>query len=239
MSPLAQTLHVHPVQAHAAALVPRAAVGVLIALVFAVIAQRYGQGAVRWLLPAMQAQLQDFLPEFRISSFLIDEAAGQPQLDAQVLLSRPLQIGHRVVDQVVLANAALTLGAFWQPVAVAIATAAVWPTKLRHALRERTAAVPGWRENATAWARFGASALAIGLAGLAATALSVFLAPAMLAGLTMGDIFWHEAGDQIVPPIVRLPRFLEEGGWLMLGLLTGALCMGATHWLVTRLANRP
>jgi len=61
------------------------------------------------------------------------------------------------------------------------------------------------------------------LAGILATVLSVCLAPSMLAGMMIGDIYWHEASDQIIPYVVRLPRFLEEGGWSMLGLTVGAL----------------
>jgi hypothetical protein len=61
----------------------------------------------------------------------------------------------------------------------------------------------------------------------------VLLAPAMLAGLMIGDIYWHEASEQIIPHIVRLPRFLEEGGWLLLGMSTGSLCSTAAQWTLT------
>ncbi|HXY21191.1 MAG TPA: hypothetical protein VEI29_00805 [Burkholderiaceae bacterium] len=211
----------------------RAAIGTALALTVAVVAQRWGENAVRWFLPTMQARLQDLLPEFRIASFAVLEATGQMQLTAQVLLLRPLQIGHHVVDELVWANAAITLGAFWQPVAVAMATAAVWPWSLRRILRIRTDAAPG----AMATRRFAtlsvARVLAVVSACVAATALSVVLAPSMLAGLIIGDIYWHEASEQIIPHIVRLPRLLEEGGWLLLGLSTGSLCTTAAQWPLT------
>ena len=218
---------------HVAPMVGRAAFGTAIALLFAVAAQRWGERPVRWLLPAMQTQLHDLLPEFRISIFAVAERAGQAQLGVQALLARPLQIGHHVVDQIVLADAAVTLGAFWQPVAVAMATAAVWPPTVRG----KFGIGKNWSRNSAGSFRpatlLAARALALCSSCLGATALSVFLAPSVLAGMIIGDIYWHEASEQIIPHIARLPRFLEEGGWLMLGLTTGSLCAIAAQWMLT------
>jgi len=211
--------------------------GTAIALMIAVAGQRWGEHLFPWLLPAMKARIQDILPEFRISFFALTEVAGQAQLRLQALLMRPLRIGHHVVDQLVLANAAVTLGAFWQPVAVATATAAMWPCASRRHLRNCARPQLGAFNTRSFVSMFVARGLAVLLACLLTTALSVLLAPSILAGLIIGDIYWHEASEQIIPHIVRLPRFLEEGGWLMVGLTTGALCAIAAQWTLTRCAR--
>ncbi|SPE23213.1 membrane hypothetical protein [Burkholderiales bacterium] len=185
----------------------RALLGVAIALAGALIAERWGGAVVQWLLPAMHSVLQGLLPEFRIDFLDLSKVTGQANLRTQVLLMRPFWIGRHLVEPPVLATAQLTLGAFWQPIAVAIASAA---------------ALGGGRGKAPVCA-----ALAAAAAGVLATALSVALAPTMLAGMMIGKIYWHEASEQIIPHIVRLPRFLEEGGWLMLGLVVGALIAAA------------
>jgi len=184
-------------------------------------------------LPAMQTQLHDLLPEFRISFFAVAETPGQAQLRVQALLARPLQIGHHVVNQFVLANAAVTLGAFWQPVAVAMATAAVWPSTVRRKLSIDKNRSPNSAGSYRPAIWLAARAFALCSSCLGATALSVFLVPSVLAGMIIGDIYWHEASEQIIPHIARLPRFLEEGGWLMLGLTTGSLCAIAAQWMLT------
>ncbi len=197
----------------------RAAFGAVIALIGAAIAARWGEAAVYWMAPVMRSMLQALMPEFRLPVFAVYDGFGPARLYAQAQLVRPLQIGHHLVDQPVLTTAQLTLGAFWQPVAVAIAAASALscgpPSVALQGAR------PAFRPSAAL-----ACVLAAAIAGLLATGLSVVLAPSMMAGMMMGGIYWHEASDQIIPHIVRLPRFLEEGGWLMLGLALGALVGG-------------
>jgi hypothetical protein len=198
----------------------RATVGIVIALGSAAAAARWGDALVGRMLPAMQSVLQDLMPEFRISGLEVHERLGQAQIVVQALLLQPLAIGQRLVHGTVVTTAHVTLGAFWQPVATAVATAAIWPGVLLRGFLPDSGA---GRSRGSVLAPLLASALGAALAGCLATALSVALVPAMMAGLMVGQIYWHEANDQIVPHIVRLPRFLEEGGWLMLGLVVGAV----------------
>lgn len=171
----------------------------------------------------MQAILQDLLPQFRLPVFELQEASGQVQLHLLALLMQPLQIGHRVVSPAVVAHAQVTLGAFWQPVALAAATAAVWPRRIQQNGPVPVKGVQPPKGAAGGFIWIVPAVLAAVIAALAATILSAFLAPSLLAGMIVGQAYWHEASDQIAPHIVRLPRFLEEGGSLMLAILVGAL----------------
>ncbi len=198
----------------------RALLGVVIALTASAMLARWGEALVRWMLPMMKWIARSHLPEFDISTFEIREVLGQPQLYMQASLAHLLRIGRHDVHGPVWTTGHLTLGAFWQPVAAAIACGAVWPDA-REESRTAIGSRKGW-SSATGLVLSLTGVLAGLLAGLVATAISIFVAPSMLAGMMIGDIYWHEASDQIMPHIVRLPRFLEEGGWTMLGLTIGA-----------------
>jgi len=229
----ARTLLANAALGRAAPMVGRAAMGTVIALLIAVAGQRWGEYLLRWLLPTMQARLQDLLPEFHIAFFALTDIAGEAQLRVEAVLMRPLQIGRHVVDQLVLANASVTLGAFWQPVAAATATAAVWPSPAQRKVSVCGSQLHASPKHCSTASFLAARMLALCSAFLAAAALSALLAPSVLAGLIVGDIYWHEASEQIVPHIVRLPRFLEEGGWLVLGLAIGSLCAITAQWPLT------
>lgn len=128
---IAQSLWASLTVGRAVSMVGRAAIGTVIALSGAALAYQWGEATVRCLMPMMQAILQDLLPEFRLAVFELQKTSGQVQLHVLALLVRPLQIGHRVVDQPVIANAHVALGALWQPIALAVATATLWPRSSR------------------------------------------------------------------------------------------------------------
>ncbi len=179
------------------------------ALGLAMLAGMLGAAAARPFLAPMAGILQAWLPEFRIHSFDAIARADRQLLLAAVQLADPLVIGRRVIYGLDFATAQMTLGSLWQPAIAAIATASAWPQ--------------------TAIGRALASALACA-AGLL---LTIVLAPAMLAGMVIGDFYRERAAGEIVPFIVRLPRLLEDGGSFMLGIAAGACCV-ALAGLVAR-----
>jgi len=164
-----------------------------------------GEPVARALLPWMRAAFVTSLPEFRVKAFDLVQSAGQSVLYASVELDRILSVGKRVIYVGGSVDAQLTLGGVWQTLTVGIASAAAWPQP--------------------AAKRIFSACVSAALSVL----VTVWLVPARLAGLIVGEYFMRFAADQIPPAIVRLPRFLEGGGQMMVGFVAALLSVMAVQ----------
>lgn len=180
---------------------PIAARWLAVAAASTVLATGFGDRALDALLPWIRDGLQWLNPWAEIRRLEQAQVDGQWRVVIRLEAVRLLLIGLRPIPPHWGVDVAVASGAVWQTPVVAVATAAAWPASAR---RQVGAAL---------------------LAGAIATAVAAVLVGVSATGIALAGIHDALAGDQPVPPIVRMPRFLEAGGRLMAGFVAGLVAV--------------
>lgn len=165
-------------------------------------------GIVEALAPFMRSVMTTVVPAFAVDRLEVEHSGGQLQIVSWVHIERILPIGRRMIYEPVLNRATVTVGAFWQPLALAVATAFSWPQLM------------AGRVAATA------------AAALLSFAVTALLAPVQLIAMAYRSIYFARAADQPASVLVSLPVALESGLRIAIGLLCGILAVALTSRLL-------